>query len=256
MKRRKFKLSPTGKLAASMAIILTTCSVSFANGITPGGDAAYRPDVSQADTGATIVNIVAPSESGLSHNQYQDFNVDQMGAVFNNALEDGVSQLAGELSANSNLNGQAASVILNEVISRNPSFLLGEQEVFGIAADYVLANPNGITCNGCGFINTNQASLVVGNPLVENGILQNFSTFDNQNALNIRNNGLSHNEVLNLIAPKIESNGQIMTAKASISRRGITRFQPMGVFWIHSKRTETHSTAIISAVCRPDAFAC
>ncbi|CCW31889.1 hemagglutinin repeat-containing protein [Xenorhabdus nematophila] len=214
MKRRKFKLSPTGKLAASMAIILTTCSVSFANGITPGGDAAYRPDVSQADTGATIVNIVAPSESGLSHNQYQDFNVDQMGAVFNNALEDGVSQLAGELSANSNLNGQAASVILNEVISRNPSFLLGEQEVFGIAADYVLANPNGITCNGCGFINTNQASLVVGNPLVENGILQNFSTFDNQNALNIRNNGLSHNEVLNLIAPKIESNGQIMTAKA------------------------------------------
>ncbi|WP_340613914.1 hemagglutinin repeat-containing protein [Xenorhabdus thailandensis] len=213
MKSKKFKLSPTGKLAASMAIILATCSVSFANDITPGGDAAHSPDVMQADTGATVVNIVAPSESGLSHNQYQDFNVNQMGAVFNNSLENGTSQLAGELSANSNLNGQVASVILNEVISRNPSLLLGEQEVFGIAADYVLANPNGITCNGCGFINTNQASLVVGNPLVENGILQGFNTFDNLNALNIRNNGLSHNDVLNLIAPKIDINGQVITAK-------------------------------------------
>ncbi|MDX7990459.1 hemagglutinin repeat-containing protein [Xenorhabdus littoralis] len=213
MKSKIFKLSLTGKLAASMAIILATCSVSFANGITPGGDAAHSPDIIQEGLGATVINIVAPSESGLSHNQYQDFNVDQAGAVFNNALEGGISQLAGELSANSNLNGQAASVILNEVISRNPSFLLGEQEVFGIAADYVLANPNGITCNGCGFINTNQASLVVGNPLVENGNLQGFNTFDNQNALYIKNNGLSHNDVLNLIAPKINSNGQVVTSK-------------------------------------------
>ncbi|KLU15044.1 MULTISPECIES: hemagglutinin repeat-containing protein [Xenorhabdus] len=214
MKSKKFKLSPTGKLAASMAIILATCSVSFAHDITPGGDAAHSPDVMQADTGATVVNIVAPSESGLSHNQYQDFNVNQTGAVFNNSLEDGTSQLAGELSANSNLNGQVASVILNEVISRNPSFLLGEQEIFGIAADYVLANPNGITCDGCGFINTNQASLVVGNPLVESGILQGFNTFDNQNALNIRTNGLSHHDVLNLIAPKIDINGQVITTKS------------------------------------------
>ncbi|PHM44928.1 XhlA, cell surface associated hemolysin [Xenorhabdus mauleonii] len=213
MKRKKFKLSPTGKLVASMAIILASCSASFANGITPGGDAAHRPDVNQASSGATVVNIVAPSESGLSHNQFTDFNVNQMGAVLNNSLVDGQSQLAGQLSANSNLNGRTATVILNEVISRNPSLLLGQQEIFGMAADYVLANPNGITCNGCGFINTNQASLVVGNPLVDNGILQGFSNFNNQNSLNIRNNGLSHSDVLNLIAPKIDSNGQIVTSK-------------------------------------------
>ncbi|MDX7986206.1 filamentous hemagglutinin N-terminal domain-containing protein [Xenorhabdus sp. 12] len=213
MKRKKFKLSPTGKLAASMAIILATCSVSFANNITPGGDAAHRPDVNQANTGATVVNIVAPSESGLSYNQYNEFNVNERGAVLNNSLIDGQSQLAGQLSANSNLNGRTATVILNEVISRNPSLLLGKQEIFGMAADYVLANPNGITCNGCGFINTNQASLVVGNPLVDNGILQGFSNFNNQNTLNIRNNGLSHGDVLNLIAPKINSNGQIVTSK-------------------------------------------
>ncbi|PHM64959.1 hemolysin XhlA [Xenorhabdus stockiae] len=214
MKRKIFRLSPTGKLAASMAIILATCSTSFASGITPGGDVAHRPDVSIAETGATVINIVAPSESGLSHNQYQDFNVNQMGAVLNNSLANGQSELAGQLSANSNLNGQAASVILNEVISRNPSLLLGKQEVFGMAADYILANPNGITCNGCGFINTNQASLVVGNPLVENGILQGFNNFNNKNALNIRNAGLTHNDVLNLIAPRIDIRGKVITPKA------------------------------------------
>ncbi|MEX0634298.1 filamentous hemagglutinin N-terminal domain-containing protein [Serratia ureilytica] len=46
-----------------------------------------------------------------------------------------------------------------------------------MAADYVLANPNGISCQGCGFINTSRSSLVVGNPLVENGLLQGYSTW-------------------------------------------------------------------------------
>ncbi|MDA6076030.1 filamentous hemagglutinin N-terminal domain-containing protein [Edwardsiella anguillarum] len=67
-------------------------------------------------------------------------------------------------------------MILNEVISRNPSLLLGQQEVFGMAADYVLANPNGITCDGCGFINTTRSALVVGNPLVEGSAQRLFDS--------------------------------------------------------------------------------
>ncbi|NRN27665.1 hemagglutinin repeat-containing protein [Photorhabdus heterorhabditis] len=213
MKNKKFKLSPTGKLAASMAIILVSCSTSFANEIVGGGDSAHRPDILAIEGKATVINIVPPSASGLSHNQYLDYNVGHAGAVLNNALQDGQSQLAGQLAANPNLNGQAASLILNEVISRNPSLLLGQQEVFGIAADYVLANPNGITCNGCGFINTNQASLVVGNPLVEQGNLQGFNTFDNQNSLKIKSDGLTANAVLNLIAPKIDNRGTVKAQK-------------------------------------------
>ena len=123
-----------------------------------------------------MVDIVAPNGNGLSHNQYQDFNVNQPGAVLNNSREAGLSQLAGQLGANPNLGGREASVILNEVIGRNPSLLHGQQEIFGMAADYVLANPNGISCQGCGFINTSRSSLVVGNPLVENGLLQGYST--------------------------------------------------------------------------------
>ena len=117
-----------------------------------------------------IVNIAAPTAQGLSHNQYNKYNVSQHGAVLNNALSAGKSQLAGNLSVNKNFQGQAASVILNEVVSKNPSLILGQQEIFGIAADYVLANPNGITHNGGNILNANRASLVVGTPNVSDGL--------------------------------------------------------------------------------------
>ncbi|MBD2814192.1 hemagglutinin repeat-containing protein [Xenorhabdus sp. Flor] len=213
MKNNGFRLSPTGRLAVSVAIIMIFSSNGFANGITPGGDPSHQPGVTNAKNGAVVINIAAPSESGLSHNQYEDFNVSKDGAVFNNSLTDGKSQLAGKLSANNNLHGRAAQIILNEVISRNPSLLLGKQEVFGVAADYVLANPNGITCNGCGFINTNQLSLVVGNPLVDKGILKGFNTFEGKNSLKIGERGLVHNAIINLIAPQINSLGKISTSQ-------------------------------------------
>ncbi|REF27440.1 filamentous hemagglutinin family protein [Xenorhabdus cabanillasii] len=130
MKNNCFRLSPTGRLAVSVAIIMIFSSNGFANGITPGGDPSHQPGVTNAKNGAVVINIAAPSESGLSHNQYEDFNVSKDGAVFNNSLTDGNSQLAGKLSANNNLHGRAAQIILNEVISRNPSLLLGKQEVF------------------------------------------------------------------------------------------------------------------------------
>ncbi|WP_218811047.1 two-partner secretion domain-containing protein, partial [Klebsiella quasipneumoniae] len=49
----------------------------------------------------------------------------------------------------------SASVILNEVTSNKMSNLQGFIEVNGQKADVVIANPNGITCSGCSFINTN-----------------------------------------------------------------------------------------------------
>ncbi|MCL0910241.1 hemagglutinin repeat-containing protein [Escherichia coli] len=207
MARQYFKLSSAGRLASIIAISFVTCS-SFAAGIVADGG-ALGPGVSTAANGTQVVNIVKPTDQGLSHNQYQDFNVNRPGAVFNNALSAGQSQLAGQLAANPNLNGHSASVILNEVISRNPSLLLGQQEVFGMAADYVLANPNGITCDGCGFINTSRSSLVVGNPLIENGMLRAYSTLNNHNLLQIGSGGVAAEHVLDLVAPRIESNGAV-----------------------------------------------
>ena len=69
----------------------------------------------------------------------------------------------GQLGANPNLaNGNYAKLILNEVTGGNISQLLGYTEIFGHSADFILANPAGVTCNGCGFINTPRVTLTTG----------------------------------------------------------------------------------------------
>ncbi|MBD8091303.1 hemagglutinin repeat-containing protein [Pseudomonas fluorescens] len=204
-----FHLSPQGKLRWAIASLFLLPQLVLAAGITvvegPGG----IPQL-QNQQGVPIVNIVAPNAGGLSHNQFLDYNVDRQGVVLNNALQAGQSQLAGQLAANPQFQGQAASVILNEVISRNASTLNGAQEIFGKAADYVLANPNGISVNGGSFINTPNANLVVGRPELNDGKLQALNTRDASGQLTVHGQGLQNREgSINLIAPRIDSDGRL-----------------------------------------------
>ncbi|OOF66790.1 hemagglutinin repeat-containing protein [Rodentibacter sp. Ppn85] len=200
---KKFKLSASGKLAATLGVFFVA---SQAN-------ADIQP-VKQTPTEVIkqgkieIVNIVSPSSSGLSHNKYNKFNVNKEGAVLNNALQAGKSQLAGQLEKNPNLKNTAANVILNEVVTRNPSLLLGKQEVFGMAADYVLANQGGITCDNCGFINTPRASLVAGRPVVNEGKLTGYETDKLSSKVMVKGE-LTDAQILDLIAPRVEVNGDI-----------------------------------------------
>lgn len=164
--------------------------------------------------GVEIINIAKPSEAGLSHNKYNHFNVEKSGAVLNNARQAGKSELAGNLKANPHLNTQSAKVILNEVVSRNPSKLAGKQEVFGDKADYVLANPNGISVEGGGFVNTARASLVVGKPNVSGGKLTGYDVTGDK-ALTTQGKMTASSEV-DLIAPQVSIGGNIQT-KAGVN---------------------------------------
>ena len=206
-----FNLSPQGKLRWAIASLFLATSLpqALAGGVVvapgPGGTAQL-----QTQGGVPIVNIVAPNGAGLSHNQFLDYNVDRQGLVLNNALQAGHSQLAGELAANPQFQGQAASVILNEVVSRNASAINGAQEIFGRAADYVLANPNGISVNGASFINAPNASLVVGRPELDAGRLKALGTQDASGQLQVQGAGLRNDGgSVNLIAPRIDSQGRL-----------------------------------------------
>ena len=193
------KLSTSGKMAVALGLAFLG-QVSVAANIE---SVTSGVSVSQ-QKGVDIVKIAAPNEQGLSHNQYNKFDVSKAGAVMNNALEAGNSQLAGHLAANSNLQGKAASVILNEVVSKNPSLVLGQQEIFGMAADYVLANPNGITYNGGSILNASRASLVVGRPDIQGGSLKAFTVGADGSSKELRVNGvMSGNDVVDLVAPKV-----------------------------------------------------
>ncbi|MEX3925054.1 hemagglutinin repeat-containing protein [Paraburkholderia sp. BR10936] len=198
-------LSASGRLSVFVGLATMGMSAAYGQNIVPVGNT----NVGQHN-GVDVVSIVAPNATGLSVNQFNNYNVGTRGAVLNNSTVAGQSQLAGQLGANPQLRGQAAQVILNEVVSKNPSLLLGKQEVFGMAADYVLANPNGISCAGCGFINTPRASLVVGTPELANDRIKSFAvgTNGNSNELAVSGN-VSGAAVLDLIAPKVDINGNL-----------------------------------------------
>jgi hemolysin len=173
----------------------------------PGGTPQVNPH-----NGVPVIDIVPPSASGLSHNQFLDYNVGQPGVVLNNSVQAGQSQLAGALGANPQFQGQAASTILNEVISRNASTIEGPQEIFGKPADYILANPNGITINGGSFINTTRSTFLAGRPELED---QRIKYLDSRNAsgeVTVGAQGLVNAEgALSLIAPRIHTRGELDT---------------------------------------------
>ncbi len=132
-------------------------------------------NVYDSANGVPIVDIESANSQGVSHNIYEEFNVGTEGVIFNNVTENfGQSELGGVISGNANLENGAASVILNEVIYNNPSELLGYMEVAGSQADVIIANPYGITCDGCGFINTDHATLTTGTPFTEDGEFKGF----------------------------------------------------------------------------------
>ncbi|KAF6660788.1 filamentous hemagglutinin N-terminal domain-containing protein, partial [Pantoea sp. EKM101V] len=141
---------------------------ALANGIVADGNATpgQRPDVIATQNGLPQVNITAPNQAGISHNQYQQFDVAQNGAILNNSAVMTSTQLAGMIQGNPNLKpGTApARVILNEVNSNNPSQLRGYMEVAGGRAQVIVANPAGIVCNGCGTINAGRMTLTTGKP--------------------------------------------------------------------------------------------
>ncbi|BFU60516.1 hemolysin [Rodentibacter sp. JRC1] len=188
---------------SKIAIALSVCYASYSY-----ADIQVANGNTQISTqkGVEIVNIATPSHAGLSHNQYNKFNVDKAGAVLNNARQASQSQLAGQIAANPNLRQQSATVILNEVVSRNPSHLAGKQEIVGQRADYVLVNPNGISVDGGGFINTPRASLVVGKATVESGKLTGYQIEGNQS---LTAKGAISGENIDLIAPTVSVSGKL-----------------------------------------------
>ncbi|MGO7161460.1 filamentous hemagglutinin N-terminal domain-containing protein, partial [Rhizobium johnstonii] len=169
----------------SLAMVLSALLVfqpMFANAqsvsVSTTAPAANQPGVGTAPNGVPLIDIVTPNSKGLSHNKYDNFNVGTPGLILNNYKgEIGNSNLGGVTPGNANLNTSGpASVILNEVISGNRSALNGPIEVFGGRADVVIANPNGITCDGCGFINTPHATLTTGVPDIgADGALKGFT---------------------------------------------------------------------------------
>ncbi|BBG29893.1 two-partner secretion domain-containing protein [Zymobacter palmae] len=135
-----------------------------ADGRAPG---SQQPTIIETASGRPQVNIQTPNAAGVSHNVYRQFDVGAHGAILNNSRQAVSTQLGGYVDANPWLSRGEARVILNEVNSPTPSQLKGWVEVAGRRADVVVANPSGIHCDGCGFINADRGMLTTGRPMMD-----------------------------------------------------------------------------------------
>ena len=155
---------------------------------------------------AMVIDIANPDANGLSNNSHETFHISSNGIVLNNSDSAATSQLAGSISANPNYNsGDAASIILAQVSETN-SLLFGTLEVVGAEAVVIIANPNGITCNGCGFINASRVDLVTGSNYNFN--TDSFNSIANTN-IAIIGNGLdaASVDILNIHAGSFTNTG-------------------------------------------------
>lgn len=172
-----------------------------------------------APNGVPVVDINTANAAGVSHNQYTKYNVDPKGLVLNNGNNAQMarqSQLAGQVMANANLSAEA-KLILNEVVAPNRSQLSGFTEVLGGRADVVVANPYGITCSGCGFINTDRVTLTTGVPVLGgNGALNGFNVTGGDLLINGSGLNASAQQVLDLVARSIRVEGNINAADLGV----------------------------------------
>ena len=172
-----------------------------------------QPTVLQTGNGIPQVNIQAPSQAGVSRNQYSQFDVAEKGAVLNNARKAYQTQMAGWVQGNPNLARGEAKVILNEVNSANPSRLKGYVEVAGKKADVVIANPSGIQCDGCGVINAGRTTLTTGKAEVENGELKGYRVKGGKVTVGQKGMDNSQSDYTDIIAEKAEIKGGVWSKK-------------------------------------------
>ena len=133
----------------------------------PKAEARHQPQIEETANGIPLVNITAPSSGGVSRNEYETFNVPDKGAILNNSYTLSKTELAGYVQGNNNMAERPAKIIVNEVTGAGSTAMDGFLEVAGNRADVVIANPNGITVNGGGFINTGKAFLTTGKPVYD-----------------------------------------------------------------------------------------
>ncbi len=182
-----------------------------------GAPASQRPTLGQSANGTPLVNIQTPSAAGVSRNTYSQFDVGRQGVILNNSRVPTNTHIGGFVASNPNLGRGEASLILNEVNAANPSVLNGFIEVAGRRAQVVVANPAGITCDGCGFINTSRSTLTTGRPLIENGGLSGYRV--ETGTIEVKGRGLNadDSDYTDLIARVVKVNADIQASELRVT---------------------------------------
>ncbi|WP_186109214.1 hemagglutinin repeat-containing protein [Burkholderia gladioli] len=215
---RRVKRSSGMRAAAVLATsaVAGTLSTSIQAQIVGAGPSA--PAVIQTPNGLPQVNINKPGGGGVSVNTYNQFDVQEAGAILNNSATMVQTQLGGWINGNPNFGpNDAARVIVNQVNSPNPSQIRGALEIAGARAELVLANPSGIYLDGAGFINTSRATLTTGVPFYgADGSLAGYNV--NRGLVTVAGAGLnaSNLDQVDIISRAVQANAAIYAKNLNV----------------------------------------
>jgi filamentous hemagglutinin len=194
----------------SCTLILQPLSALAQVAAAPGAPTANKPLVTAAANGVPVVQIVTPNAAGVSMNQYSSYNVSNQGLILNNAQSTALTQQGGYVAANPYLAAGSARIIVNQVVGGSSSQLQGYTEVAGAQAEVIIANPAGIYCNGCGFINTSRGVLTTGTPVFGgSGSLDAFHVTGGQIQIGAAGLNGSNVDQVDLIARSVQVNGKL-----------------------------------------------
>lgn len=232
---------------AIFAALLATNSapwipMALANPVVPD-QGKLGPKIEEARNGMTVVNINTPNDKGLSHNQYNAFNVDEKGLILNNANRPVNTELAGYIMGNPNLVGPTANTILNEVTGTGSTSMNGALEVAGDKAHVIVANPNGISVNNGTFINASSATLTTGNPIINNGSVTGYNVQKGDITVGEKGLNASKTARTDMLAEAVKLNGKVWAQDAQV----VTGKNDISVDTT-GKVTNTHKTGESSQV--------
>ncbi|OAT30934.1 filamentous hemagglutinin N-terminal domain-containing protein [Proteus myxofaciens] len=136
---------------------------------------------SKNDKSIETIHINKANDIGLSVNYFQNFNVVKQGVNIDNSKV-------------------KAKIILSEITSNKKSLLEGTLSVLGEKAELIIANPNGIECNGCKFVGSDNVMLISGKSNSNRGdsfdLTDGFVNFNNFKALD-------SNQIISIISNRI-----------------------------------------------------
>ena len=160
--RKYFSENLARKLAAFVLLISFSANI-FAEAI-PDPVRIGNARATRTASGIEQLDIATPNAKGLSYNSLLELQVSEQGLILNNnphVVAD--TQIAGLVARNRNLDKSgSANLIVTEITGKNRTNINGYVEVAGDRADIVMANRNGITVNGGGFLNTDRVTLTSG----------------------------------------------------------------------------------------------
>lgn len=162
------------KLAAF--VLLISFNVNIFAEVVPDSVSIGNTRATRIASGIEQLDIATPNVKGLSYNSLLELQVSEQGLILDNNPHVVVdTQIAGLVARNRNLDKSgSANLIVTEITGKNRTIINGYVEVSGDRADIVMANRNGITVNGEGFLNTDRVTLTSGKVNIADGELKSI----------------------------------------------------------------------------------